>query len=58
MLLRAYDSVNANCCDENVSCTSCLRNYRNSRSHKYLKRRYARDTLEAILTNKMEFKNL
>ena len=49
MLELALDSVNADCCDEEVSCTSCLRNYRNSRNHKYLKRKYARDTLKTIL---------
>ncbi|MDD3384064.1 MAG: DUF1998 domain-containing protein, partial [Bacilli bacterium] len=49
MLELALDSVDADCCDEEVSCTSCLRNYRNSRNHKYLKRKYARDTLKTIL---------
>ncbi len=49
ILEKSYDSVNVECCDENVSCTSCLRNYKNSRQHSLLKRKYARDTLKTIL---------
>lgn len=49
MIEKAYNSVNVDCCEENVSCTSCLRNYKNSRNHKHLKRKYARDTLKEIL---------
>jgi len=50
VLEKALISVDSDCCNEEVSCTNCLRNYKNSKYHKNLKRRYARDTIKAILS--------
>jgi ATP-dependent helicase YprA (DUF1998 family) len=49
IMKTAYESVNQDCCDENTSCTCCLRNYKNSKYHKYLVRKIAKDTLKKIL---------
>ncbi|SUT88685.1 ATP-dependent helicase [Acholeplasma oculi] len=51
ILERSLFSVSNNCCNEEVSCTNCLRNYRNSRSHKFLIRKKAKDALSYILSN-------
>ncbi|MCK9330037.1 MAG: DUF1998 domain-containing protein, partial [Candidatus Cloacimonetes bacterium] len=50
VLEKALITVDNNCCNEEVSCTNCLRNYKNSKYHKNLKRKYARDTLKTILS--------
>ena len=49
MVLRmAYKKVNQDCCDENTSCYSCLRNYYNQHYHKYLRRNDAKNIIEQI----------
>ena len=50
ILDQALRSVSNNCCHEDVSCTNCLRTYKNSKSHKNLVRKYARDTIHKILS--------
>lgn len=50
VLKSALNKVSQECCDENTSCYSCLRNYRNQSYHSRLKRKYAKDIIEAILT--------
>lgn len=41
--------VSQDCCDEETSCYSCLRNYYNQSHHGSLKRRYARELIEQML---------
>lgn len=50
MVAIALKSVDHDSCAEEVSCTNCLRNYRNNRHHKELIRRLAKDTLQKILS--------
>lgn len=49
VLLAAYDSVSHDCCDEETTCTKCLRTYRNQNYHKSMKRRYAKEILAELL---------
>ena len=48
-LYSAYSKVSQNCCDENTSCYNCLRNYYNQTHHSKLRRKYAKDIIEAII---------
>lgn len=48
-LSSAYSKVSQNCCDENTSCYNCLRNYYNQTHHSKLRRKYAKDIIEAII---------
>lgn len=56
----AYKKVNQNCCQEETSCYSCLRNFGNQRLHKHLKRGKAKETIlaiiDAIATNRVSMK--
>lgn len=54
VLEKALQSVNKECCSEEVSCPSCLSNYKNRKFHKYLKRGLARDAIKEIL-NKIKY---
>jgi hypothetical protein len=49
VLEKALVSVNSDCCNEEVSCTNCLRNYKNSKYHKNLKRKNAKERIKEIL---------
>ena len=49
VLESAYEIVNRNCCDEETTCTNCLRNYYNQPYHGIMKRKYARDLLKNLL---------
>ncbi len=46
---KALDKVSQECCDENTSCYNCLRNYKNQRFHRFLKRRYAKQLLTEVI---------
>jgi len=46
---KALESVSMGCCDEETSCYSCLRNYRNQQIHELLKRGKARQVLESMI---------
>ena len=45
----ALNKVQQNCCDENSSCYSCLRNYNNQVYHNVLKRKLSIQKLIEIL---------
>lgn len=55
MLLETFElalqKVKQKCCDEEASCYNCLRNYNNQAFHKLLKRKYAIEVLNDILSN-------
>ncbi|WP_313129566.1 hypothetical protein [Anaerocolumna sp.] len=48
-LRAAHNKASQQCCDENASCYSCLRNYYNQSHHSKLQRKYARDFIELLL---------
>ena len=45
----ALEKVSQECCDEETSCYSCLRNYHNQGFHKLIKRKHARNSLTDII---------
>lgn len=51
ILHASLNSVSNNCCNEDVSCYSCLRNYDNSYYHKYLERGLAKAILEKMINS-------
>lgn len=53
-LRAAYQKVNQNCCEENISCYNCLRNYYNQKYHKILSRKSAKEGIKYILNEKGE----
>ena len=54
--LRAgLEKINQECCDENTSCYSCLRNYYNQSYHNILQRKLAIDVVRQLLS---ELKNV
>ena len=53
-LRAAYQKVNPNCCEENISCYNCLRNYYNQKYHKILLRKSAKEGIKYILNEKRE----
>lgn len=58
-LETAFNKIKFECCDESTSCYNCLRNYRNQKLHRMLKRGKARDTLKhllQIINDKNDFK--
>lgn len=46
---KALEKVSQDCCDENTSCYNCLRNYKNQKIHKILRRKYAKQLLTEVL---------
>lgn len=48
-LEKALNKVRKECCDENSSCYSCLRNYYNQSYHKYLQRKLAIEVIDRII---------
>ena len=49
-LKSALSKVSQGCCDEDTSCYNCLRNYYNQSHHSKLKRKFAKEIIENILT--------
>ncbi len=48
-LKAGLHKVSLDCCDENTSCYSCLRNYYNQQYHSKLQRRYAKEAIRDLL---------
>ncbi len=53
VVCAAYDVVNKNCCDEDTTCYSCLRNYYNQKYHAKMKRKYAKDILKMLIDDQL-----
>ena len=49
-LQEALFKVSQNCCDEETTCYNCLRNYYNQSYHSRLKRKYAKEFIETLLS--------
>lgn len=49
VLEQARERVSLNCCDEQTSCYTCLRSYRNQFAHEHLQRGPVKRYLEKIL---------
>lgn len=49
-LQAAYSKVSQHCCDENTSCYNCLRNYNNQAYHGLIRRLYAKEIIEQLLS--------
>lgn len=50
-LITAKMKVSQDCCDENTSCYNCLRNYYNQKYHNRIKRKYALDVINMLLSS-------
>lgn len=53
-LKAALVKVSQDCCDENTSCYNCLRNYYNQMQHNKLRRIYAKNLIESLLSAENE----
>lgn len=53
-LKAALVKVSQGCCDENTSCYNCLRNYYNQMQHNKLRRIYAKNLIESLLSAENE----
>ena len=53
-LKSALVKVSQECCNENTSCYNCLRNYYNQMQHNKLKRIYAKNIIESLLSAENE----
>ena len=49
-LKQALKKVSQQCCDDNTSCYNCLRNYYNQAYHSRLQRKYAKNSIEQLLS--------
>jgi ssDNA-binding Zn-finger/Zn-ribbon topoisomerase 1 len=49
VLKTSLEIVSRDCCDEETTCNSCLRNYYNQSFYKQMKRRYAKEILTQLL---------
>lgn len=58
VLRCGLEKVSQNCCDEDTSCYSCLRNFNNQRIHNHLIRGKAKSALEHILDSVKTKKNV
>lgn len=50
-LISAKMKVSQDCCDENTSCYNCLRNYYNQKYHNRIKRKYALEVINMLLSS-------
>lgn len=53
VLKSAYGVVSQNCCDPETTCYHCLRSYYNQTYHLIMRRRYAKELLEKMLSSEV-----